>query len=354
MVDNHDTILDNIFRDFIFDLDEVINWIKAYNIKTLAIQVPEGIKRQTLALMSVLEERCAIVPILIADPCFGACDLAVNKLIDLDIDGLLHLGHSEIPNLKSDNDKIPIKYIELKLKHDKINNTSVENLVGYLKSILATGTAIGLVCSVQYLDMMINIKEILENEGFKIIIGPVSPRMKHPGQVLGCNFYSAKGVQNEVSAFLFIGDGKFHPLGIALVTDKPVYSYNPINGTIEDLLSFRESILKQRGGAISKVKSFRKFGIIVSLKPGQNRFDMAIQIRDKLKSYQMEGTIICMDNISPDRIDYLPLEAFVNTACPRLAIDDYLIYKKPIITPIELEIILGERDWENYEFDEIV
>ena len=43
----------------------------------------------------------------------------------------------------------------------------------------------------------------------------------------------------------------------------------------------------------------------------------------------------------------------MNTACPRIAIEDYLTYKQPILTPQEFEIVLGERPWSEYAFDEI-
>ena len=42
------------------------------------------------------------------------------------------------------------------------------------------------------------------------------------------------------------------------------------------------------------------------------------------------------------------------TACPRIAIDDSAMYKKPVITPQELEIVLGLRDWDDYLMDEII
>jgi len=36
-----------------------------------------------------------------------------------------------------------------------------------------------------------------------------------------------------------------------------------------------------------------------------------------------------------------------------VAIDDANMYKKPLLTPIELEIVLGKRKWEEYKIDEI-
>ena len=50
----------------------------------------------------------------------------------------------------------------------------------------------------------------------------------------------------------------------------------------------------------------------------------------------------------------MELDAFVVSACPRIAIDDSQMYKKPLLTPQELEIVLNKRQWENYQLDEIL
>ncbi len=70
----------------------------------------------------------------------------------------------------------------------------------------------------------------------------------------------------------------------------------------------------------------------------------------------MEAYLIMIDNITPDALlHYMDLDAFVVTACPRIAIDDSQMYKKPpLITPQELEIALNKRKWENYQLDEIL
>ncbi|MCK5659932.1 MAG: diphthamide synthesis protein, partial [Methanosarcinales archaeon] len=44
---------------------------------------------------------------------------------------------------------------------------------------------------------------------------------------------------------------------------------------------------------------------------------------------------------------------FVSTACPRVAVDDNLRYAKPMLTPIEFEILVGKRQWDEFVFDEI-
>ena len=47
-----------------------------------------------------------------------------------------------------------------------------------------------------------------------------------------------------------------------------------------------------------------------------------------------------MDHVGPDLIDFYPVDAFVNTACPRIAIDDAVKYAKPLITPLILMVFI--------------
>ncbi|MBO7204879.1 MAG: diphthamide synthesis protein, partial [Candidatus Methanomethylophilaceae archaeon] len=47
------------------------------------------------------------------------------------------------------------------------------------------------------------------------------------------------------------------------------------------------------------------------------------------------------------------VDAYVCTACPRIAMDDALRYDRPMLTPPELEVALGIREWDDYVFDQI-
>jgi 2-(3-amino-3-carboxypropyl)histidine synthase len=94
---------------------------------------------------------------------------------------------------------------------------------------------------------------------------------------------------------------------------------------------------------------------LISSKEGQFRIELAKQIKKILEDEGMEGFLILMDNITPEALmPYMDLEGFVVTACPRIAIDDSQMYKKPLITPQELEIVLNKRKWEDYQLDEIL
>jgi 2-(3-amino-3-carboxypropyl)histidine synthase len=122
----------------------------------------------------------------------------------------------------------------------------------------------------------------------------------------------------------------------------------------QELDEMKDAILRQRYGAIASSKNARSFGILIGVKRGQQRIKLAYEIKEMLDAMQKRSILIAMDTFSPDYLQgFSEIDCFVLTACPRIAIDDYMQYKRPMLTPIELEIVLGERKWEDYTFDEI-
>jgi 2-(3-amino-3-carboxypropyl)histidine synthase len=346
--------LKEIIKDYTCDLTDLGSWLQKNRIRSLSLQLPEGLKRQALNLIDFFQNTYDLNVVLLGDPCYGACDIPGYKLDNLGIDGVIHFGHAKIPNI-SDNlrGKLPVYYVELKSKIDSTKLISQQKNLKVLNKEFSPPTTIGLVTNLQFISYINSFKKELENANYQVIIGAGDKRIEHIGQILGCNFSAAKKVQADVMGFLFIGDGIFHPLGISLATNKTVLAFDPVANTVQNIDSIKEKILRQRNGAIARGKECKTFGILVSFKPGQNRLDYANELLTKLSEYNKKGCIIIMDNISPQILDHLPFEGYINTACPRLTIDDYLMYKKPILTTTELEIMVGERSWENYIFDEI-
>ncbi|MDR0901085.1 MAG: diphthamide biosynthesis enzyme Dph2, partial [Methanobrevibacter sp.] len=304
------------------DLERAIKAIKKRNAKNVILQFPEGLKTQGIAIAKVLEKETDANIIISGDPCFGACDLCDNKAKGI-ADLIIHYAHTPLP-IKYD---IPTIFIEAYSKV-KINDTldnALELLENYSKIAIATTT--------QHLHILDEIKDYLEDNGKEIAIG--SSKTTKKGQVLGCNFSSIKGLDCE--AYLFIGSGNFHPLGIHLFTKAPVIAADPYSGEVKDITEFADKILRIRFARITKSQEVKKWGILVSSKEGQRRMDLAKEIKKSLEDEGMDSYLILLDNITPDSLlPYMDLEGFVVTACPRIAIDDSQMYKKPLITPQEL------------------
>jgi 2-(3-amino-3-carboxypropyl)histidine synthase len=90
---------------------------------------------------------------------------------------------------------------------------------------------------------------------------------------------------------------------------------------------------------------------VVSTKKGQLRLAEAKRVVELLREHGREARLIAMDHISYPKLEGFPFDAYVVVACPRVPIDDYENWRKPVLTPREVELLLGLR--EDYEFDEI-
>jgi 2-(3-amino-3-carboxypropyl)histidine synthase len=323
------------FSDFDLDLDKAILLIKQSGAKIVGLQVPEGLKRAAFAISRQIKEQTGAEVIVSGDPCYGACDVDMALCDEVDI--MLHLGHAELGEGPEN-----VIFLEARMISD-IKKT-VEKVISHLQS-----KNVGITSTVQHVHKLNEAIDILRDHGIDGVVGPATGRIKYPGQVLGCCYSSATSL--SVDEFLFVGTGQFHPLGISLSTGKRVITADPITGEISEVDP--SSILRRRFGAISRAMDAKKFGILLSKKPGQKRMNLAVRLKELGLAMGKEMILVHIDNIEPDRFLNLGIDAAVSTACPRIALDDSAKYKIPVLTPIEFEIMLGKRQWDEYSFDEI-
>jgi len=135
-------------------------------------------------------------------------------------------------------------------------------------------------------------------------------------------------------------------MGAVLSVDKPVILVDVYNDEVRDLSSLRDRILKQRMASIEKFKEAKNVGVIVEIKPGQ-KFGSPKYLIDKLKEQGKNPILITMNELTPDKIlNFYNIDAFVELACPRIALDDYAKYPRTIITFKEALVALGIKSWE--------
>jgi 2-(3-amino-3-carboxypropyl)histidine synthase len=323
------------FGPFELDLDRAIELIRRSDARLVGLQVPEGLKRAAPVIAKRIKEQTGAKVIISGDPCYGACDIDIDLCHEVEL--MLHLGHAVLGE-GPDN----VIFLEARMTSDL--RESVEKAVSHLRS-----KRVGVTTTVQHVHKLYQAIETLNEHGIEGLVGPAGGRIKYPGQVLGCCYSSARAL--DVDEFLFIGTGQFHPLGIALATGKRVVATDPVTGEVSEINP--EPMLRLRFGAISRARDAKRFAILVSKKPGQRRMELARRLKDLGEANGREMILIYLDNIEPDRLLNLGVKAAVSTACPRIALDDAAKYRTPILTPPEFEVLVGERRWEEYAFDEI-
>lgn len=323
-----------MMNQFDFNLGRIIDIIKERNYKIVGLQFPEGFKRQAITLSEELEEKTGANIVISGNPCFGACDIDTTLAGKVDV--LFHFGHAKIGNLEN------VIFIEA---HSFVD---VLQCVRIALPLFKTNK-IGLVTTVQHIHKLEEITRFLRENGKTGISGKGDSRVSYPGQVLGCNFTAARV---DCEEYLYIGSGVFHPLGVAIATGKRVIAADPYLN--QAILVSPEKFLRKRSGFIAKSMDAKVFGIIVSTKSGQNRIDLARRLAGIARRYGKKTQIIMMDLVTPDQLLAFKVDAYVNTACPRITIDDAERFHVPVLTPQEFEIVLGESKWETFEMDEIL
>ena len=336
--------------DFYLDLSELKAAFKKHKAKRIAVQIPAGLVMHSRELSNAIETTCKAEVFMGSHPSYGACDLTdSNALKNMNVDLLINFGHAELPNIKDSFEKelgIPLLFLEMpsKLKEVKLVKEDVKKL----------GKTVVLASSVQYIHLLGKVKEILEENDIKVHIGEGDERIKYPGQVLGCNYSVIKGIpEKKVDSYLYVGSGRFHPLGIALSVDKPLFEFEPNLGIVINFEMRKDRFLRKRHAMIAAAQGANNFAIVVSTKPGQKRLELAIKLKALLKKKKKNSVLVLADELNPSDFDYADIDVIVSTACPRIALDDAERYKKPIITPEELEIALKEKKWKDYSPDMI-
>ena len=170
---------------------------------------------------------------------------------------------------------------------------------------------------------------------------------EYEGHIIGCEYNGLRAIQKDVDAFVVIGN-QFHSLGATLAVDKPVILIDVYNDDVRSMEGLRKKILKQRAISIQKLKDARNVGIIIEIKPGQ-RFGNPKYLVDKLKENGKNSIVITMSELTPEKImNFYHIDAFIELACPRIAVDDFAKYNKPILTFKEALVALGVKSWKDY------
>src|SRR2546425_1137939 len=159
---------------------------------------------------------------------------------------------------------------------------------------------VGLLTTTQFRAWLPAIQAHLEEKGHVIRIGEPDRRVAYAGQLLGCDYHTATVVERDVDGYLYVGTGDFHPLGVAILVDKPVIIADPERGTARDLKEVRDRILRKRHAAIVRAQDASVFGIIVSKKIGQARLDMATGLKALAEKHGKQANLFLMDLVGPE------------------------------------------------------
>jgi len=182
-----------------------------------------------------------------------------------------------------------------------LNKSKIKDLSKKLPKDLA------IAYSIQYQELAFEIRKILANHNITSII-----------QILGC---SQPKFPKNTKAVLLIGSGRFHAVSLAYETKLPVYilEKNQLTNISEKDIELYE---KKNKASYVKFLNANNIGILISTKPGQENLKRALNLKKKLKK---NSYLFISNAINISEFENFALDAWINTACPRIDMDSSVI-----------------------------
>ena len=317
-----------------FEKEKLLKELKKRKPKKVLVQLAEGIKQNAQEIGKWIED-LGIKVVFSGETCWGGCSIALQEAEALKVDLIVHFGHEKFIDTK-----FPVLYIPVK---DELN---LEPLLKKSLEFLEEFETIGLSYGIQHKQDLDKILKFYQDNGKKVILSAKKGLVAFEGHVVGCQYKGLKAIEKNVDCFVIIGNN-FHSMGAAISVEKPVFLIDVYNDKVRNMEGIRDKILKQRVISIEKLREAKNVGIITEIKPGQ-MFGPTKEFLEKLEEKGKKVITITMNEVTPDKImNFYSIDCFIELACPRIAIDDFAKFPRPIVTYKEALVALGEKSWEN-------
>jgi 2-(3-amino-3-carboxypropyl)histidine synthase len=93
----------------------------------------------------------------------------------------------------------------------------------------------------------------------------------------------------------------------------------------------------------------KRWGVVLGTLGRQGSPAVLSRVEDLLKKRGIAHMVVLLSEIFPAKLALLDeqVDAWVQIACPRLSIDWGTAFSKPLLTPYEAFVALGEAEWKS-------
>ncbi|KAM6531890.1 Diphthamide biosynthesis protein 1 [Fusarium solani] len=321
-----------------FEIPKTIHRIRSSGAKRVALQLPEGLLLFATTISDILTQFCpGIETLIMGDVTYGACCIDDYTARALGCDLLVHYAHSCL---------IPVDVTKIKTLYVFVDITiDASHLLASLERNFASGKTIAVVGTIQFNATIHGVRSSLERAGFRVVVPQIAPLSK--GEILGCTSPRLKD-EDEVDLMLYLGDGRFHLESIMIHNPSiPAYRYDPYSRKLTRETYGHDEMKSLRRTAIQGARTARKWGLILGALGRQGNPHTLGLIERRLAARGIPVVHLLLSEIFPGKLALMAdVECWVQVACPRLSIDWGYAFPRPLLTPYEALVALGEReDW---------
>lgn len=321
-------------KNYNFEIHKTIWRIKQSNAKLVALQMPEGLLMFSTTISDIIRDFTDADTIIMGDVTYGACCIDDFTAKALGVDLLVHYGHSCLIPIDQTSG-IKVLYVFVDIKIDPVH------FIETIKLNFPVSNRLAFVSTIQFVVSLQAAANELRQSGYNITIPQSKPLS--PGEILGCT----APVIESVDTVIYLGDGRFH-LEAAMIANPHLkaYRYDPYDKKFTEEFYDHDLMRSTRKDAIEIAKNAKLFGVILGTLGRQGNPKVLDHIENRLKASNRECIIILLSEIFPDKLKlFHDIDAFVQIACPRLSIDWGKAFNKPLLTPYELAVALGDSKW---------
>jgi 2-(3-amino-3-carboxypropyl)histidine synthase len=294
--------------------------------KSIALSAPEGLINILHPIAEEIERKYSIDVFILSEPNYGICDIEPLDVKKLRVDMLFNFGH------KIKSERFGKSVFMLGVEYDVSFDDILPSTVSRLKELRIRN--VGIFTISNHLSRLKEVKDFMTSRRITVL-EPVDDPVLERGQVFGCNYAGPLSIKDKVDAFLFLGQSRFHAIGIYLTTRKPTFMLDPFFKEIVDISEDAKRVEKRAMLAVLKAKDAERFGIITGLRGSQMQRVKSLFIKKELEGLDKKVVIFAMREITPLKVNQLSdFDAFIVTACPRIALDD-LGYNRPMLSYIQ-------------------
>lgn len=330
--------IDTLPKNYNFEIPKTIWRIQELKAKTVALQMPEGLLMFSTTIADIIKDFTGADVVIMGDVTYGACCIDDITAKALGVELLVHYGHScLVPMDPTSGFKVLYVFVDIKI--DPLH------FIETIKLNFKTGTAIGLVSTIQFVTTLQVAASKLNDLGYMIKIPQFKPLS--PGEILGCT----APVLRCVDAIVYLGDGRFH-LEAAMIANPKLkaYKYDPYDKKFTREYYDHNEMLAVRKQAIDSAQKAHNFGVIMGTLGRQGSPKVIEHLQKILIDHNKNAVVILLSEIFPTKLSlFHGLDVFVQVACPRLSIDWGKAFEKPLLTPYELSVVLEDAKWLNDE-----
>ncbi|KAF7301481.1 Diphthamide synthesis protein [Mycena indigotica] len=392
--------------NYSLEIHKTIFQIRKNNATMVALQMPEGLQMFACTIADIIEKFTPALTVIMGDVTYGACCVDDYTAVALGCDMLIHYGHSCLVPMDQTSIKTLYIFVEIAIDSDHLiqsirlnfpddRNRFFEGLVAgeEERSQLPAGsqispgsylqiegpsssgsatepepTRLALVSTIQFAAALQRLKDDLSSEYdgstsnlWKGKYAATIPRSKplSPGEILGCTAPRL----GDVDALVYLGDGRFHLESIMIANPSvPAFRYDPYSKKLTRERYDHQEMYGIRSKAVETArKSINQFathdpiidaplwGVILGTLGRQGSFrqlqaNLAITRQLSESKTSIPFMPILLSELSPAKLALFNphISTFVQTSCPRLSIDWGYAFSRPLLSPYETAVAVGQ------------